>query len=98
VWGRLFAHIATATGWTFPAIRWLTLWEVRDLTEYWTEHPPAHNALAGLAVLMARAQALGAAVESAPGNESSSPNKQSGVAGLASFLGVEVPSGAAQQR
>ena len=47
MWGRLFAHIATATGWTFREVRRLTMFEVSDLTRYWRVHPPAHIAAAG---------------------------------------------------
>jgi hypothetical protein len=35
VWGRLYGQTATATGWRFADIRWLTLHDVADLTSAW---------------------------------------------------------------
>jgi hypothetical protein len=38
----VFGHVATATGWTFPEIDKLTLWELNDLMAYWKDYPPTH--------------------------------------------------------
>ena len=40
--------MATSTGWTFSEVENLTLWDVNDLMEYWSEHPPAHIILAAV--------------------------------------------------
>lgn len=41
-WPFVYGHIATATGWTFPEIDQLTLWEANDLFSYWQDYPPTH--------------------------------------------------------
>lgn len=92
MWGRLFAHIVTATGWTLPVVRRLTLWDVADLSDYWKAHPPAHLALAGLQGALGAAAALGGGGRPAPA-ELRDPSDPHGIGALAAALGVEVPHG-----
>ncbi len=81
MWGRLFAHIATSTGWTFPVIRRLTLFDVEDLNRYWAKYPPVHQAFAAF---------IGIGRED-PGVEK--VKDAAGMAGLASAFGLEVRHG-----
>lgn len=51
-WPKLFGYVITATGWTRHEVESLTLFELNELLEYWSEHPPAHVLLG--AVMQAR--------------------------------------------
>lgn len=94
MWGLLFAHIVTATGWTLPVVRRLTLWEVQDLVTYWADRPPAHVGLVALGGVLAGSATLRAVI---PGPVEPTHPEVMNPAELASALGLEVRHGAKRE-
>jgi hypothetical protein len=46
MWGDIYGLIATTCGYSYPVIDAMTLFEVEELTRYWTSHPPLHLLIA----------------------------------------------------
>jgi hypothetical protein len=46
MWCDLYGLIATTCGYSYPVIDAMTLFEVEELTRYWTSHPPLHLLIA----------------------------------------------------
>jgi len=46
-WGELYGRLCTTLGKLPAEIDDLYLWEVEELFDYWTRHPPVHELVAG---------------------------------------------------
>lgn len=50
-WPSFYGQIITVTGWTYPQVDALYVWQAYELSVYWSKHPPVHillRAIAGL--------------------------------------------------
>lgn len=75
------------------------MWDVADLTGYWSEHPPAHLALSGLQGALAGAAVMGGgAPELASRPAPRDPRDPKGIGALAAALGVNVEAGHGSKR